>query len=238
MKKSEIKIGENIYQTLKSNSAKVWSVTVFAIIISLGSLVFSFFVYKNSANNLFAINTQGELIPLKKLEERESDLIQAKANIELFVNLFYNVDAYNMKQRRERIRWLLGEKPTKILVDKEKRGYFDEFLAINGLVQHGYVLQNTLEINNDLPFNAQFVVRIERVNGKQVKYYDAEVHLTLIKVNKNYPYNPYGYLITDFKEILREIKEVDDDVLEEDLINSENVINQNQVIEYKSIDNE
>ena len=229
MKENKIKVGETIYTTLKNNSTKVWSITIFATIISICSIAFSFFVYINSANNLFGINEKGEMIPLKKLEVKEADLIQAKANLELFTNYFYNIDAYNMKQRRERVRWLLGEQPTKIIVDKEKRGYFDEFLAINGLRQSAYILQNTLKINNDSPYNAEFIVRIERVNGKQIRYYDAKVFLTMVSVNKNYPYNPYGLLITDFKEEITELREYKQDDLEAQLQASENAINQNVV---------
>lgn len=238
MKDTKIKIGETIYTTLKNNSSKVWSITIFATIISICSLAFSFYVYLNSANNLYGINDKGEMQPLKKLEEKQADLIQAKANIELFVNYFYNIDAYNMKSRRERVRWLLGEQPTKIIVDKEKRGYFDEFLAINGLRQNAYILQNTLKINNEPPYNADFVVRIERINGKQIRYYNAQVNITMAQVNKNYPYNPYGLLITDFKEAITEIIEVNQADLDLQLQESENAINQNAVGEQKQTQNE
>lgn len=227
-KKENTKIGQEIYTTLKNNSNKVWSVTVMAIIISMSSIYFSFNVYKNSANNLFAINDKGDLVPLKRLENLQSDLIQAKGNIELFINQFYNIDAYNMKQRRERIRWLIGKTPTKILIDKEKRGYFDEFLAINGLRQNAYILQNTLKITKEAPYKAKFKVRIERINGKQIRYYDAIVELIMEKVNKNYPYNPYGLLITDFKETIQELREINLEILDNDLKDSEKEINQNK----------
>ena len=51
--------------------------------------------------------------------------------------------------------------------------------------------------------------------------------MTLVKVNRNYPYNPYGYLITQFSENLQRVADV---TTEEDkalLQQSEDAINQN-----------
>ena len=157
---------------------------------------------------------------------KEANLIQAKANIEYFVQLYYTLDAYSMKQKRERVLWLVGEQPKAIIRDRAKKGYFDEFLSIAGLTQNAEILQHTLKINDEAPYQASFVVRIQRINGGIVENYNNNITLTMDRVNRNYPYNPYGLLITQFSENLTraEIKKTEEDL---DLKQSEEAINQN-----------
>ena len=183
-------------------------------------------VYQNSTENIYAINEKSELVPLKKRDLKEANLIQAKANIEYFVQLYYTLDAYSMKQKRERVLWLVGEQPKAIIRDRAKKGYFDEFLSIAGLTQNAEILQHTLKINDEAPYQASFVVRIQRINGGIVENYNNNITLTMDRVNRNYPYNPYGLLITQFSENLTraEIKKTEEDL---DLKQSEEAINQN-----------
>ena len=183
-------------------------------------------VYQNSTENIYAINEKSELVPLKKRDLKEANLIQAKANIEYFVQLYYTLDAYSMKQKRERVLWLVGEQPKAIIRDRAKKGYFDEFLSIAGLTQNAEILQHTLKINDEAPYQASFVVRIQRINGGIVENYNNNITLTMDRVNRNYPYNPYGLLITQFSENLTraEIKKNEEDL---ELKQSEEAINQN-----------
>lgn len=97
------------------------------------------------------------------------------------------------EKKRERVYWLVGEQPTKVIKDRASKGYFDLFMTMQGLKQSAYILQNTLQLSNQPPYNASFVVRITRVNGDQEEYYNAKVNMTLVETNRNYPYNPYGF---------------------------------------------
>ena len=92
-----MKVGEDFFTVLKKNNTTVWVVGFVAILSVLGSLFFAFTVYRDSTNNIYSINEKGELIPLKKLDIQNADIIQAKATLELFVDQYYNLDAYSMK---------------------------------------------------------------------------------------------------------------------------------------------
>lgn len=221
-----MKLGQDFYSVLKKNNTSVWVSGLVAIATILGSLYFSFNVYIDSTQNIYAINEKGELIPLKKLEVQNADLIQAKSNLELFVEQYYNLDAFSMKRKRERVLWLVGEQPTKIIKDRASKGYFDEFLSIAGLTQNAEILQQTLKISKEAPYTAEFVVRIQRVNGGISEFYNNTIKLRMERVNRNYPYNPYGLLITQFSESLQRVEiKSETAVLEEQ--ESQEAINQN-----------
>lgn len=221
-----MKTGEDFFTVLKKNNTTVWIVGFVAILSILGSLFFAFTVYKDSTNNIYSINEKGELIPLKKLEIQSANLIQAKANLELFVDQYYNLDAYSMKRKRERILWLVGNQPTLIVKDRANKGYFDEFLSIAGLTQNAEILQQTLKITKEAPYTAEFVVRIQRVNGGVSQFYNSSIKVKMERVNRNFPYNPYGLLITQFSENLQKV-DIKSEPAVEEIKASEEEINQN-----------
>lgn len=221
-----MKTGEDFFTVLKKNNTTVWVVGFVAILSILGSLFFAFTVYKDSTNNIYSINEKGELIPLKKLEIQNAELIQAKANLELFVDQYYNLDAFSMKRKRERVLWLVGDQPTIIIKDRANKGYFDEFLSIAGLTQNAEILQQTLKITKEAPYTAEFVVRIQRVNGGVSEFYNSTIKLKMERVNRNFPYNPYGLLITQFSESLQKV-DVKSEPAVEEIKASEEETNQN-----------
>lgn len=218
--------GQDLYTTFKKNNTSVIIMGVITIISVVGALVFGYIVYGMSINGAYAMNDKGEIIPLRLLEQKEADEIQARANVEYFVEQYYSLDAYSMKKKRERVLWLVGEKPTEIIKDRISKGYFDEFMSVAGLIQNAEVLHNTLKISKEAPYEVSCIVRIQRVNGGVSTYYNNHITMKMEKVNRNYPYNPYGLLITQFSENLQRI-DVKSKEAEEEIQNSEEAINQN-----------
>lgn len=222
------KIGESLYTALKKNNAKVYSVSIVCLIISLSSLAFAFMVYKNSLSMIYGVNPKnGDMMPLSKIEGKEGERIQLKANISYFVDCYYSLNAFNMKAKREKVFWLVGEKPTTIIKDRANKGYFDNFLTVAGLQQNAQILEQTLKISDTEPYQATFTVRITRTNSGVSEYYNNYVTMTLVKVNRNYPYNPYGYLITQFSENLQRVADTTTDEDKLLLQQSDDAINQN-----------
>lgn len=198
----KISYGMDFYAVLKKYNKTLWAVVIIGVVVIFASAYQVISVYQMSSNNIYGISESGNMVPLKKLENEEGKRIQAKADIEYFVSQYYDLDSYSMKRKRERVYWLVGEQPTKVIKDRASKGYFDLFMTMQGLKQSAYILQNTLQLSNQPPYNASFVVRITRVNGDQEEYYNAKVNMTLVETNRNYPYNPYGFLITNFTEDL------------------------------------
>lgn len=221
-----MKIGNDIYTILKRNNTIVWAMALVTIIVSCFSLFVIFKVYRESQQNMFAINDKGALVPLVKLDEKKDRLKQVQANMDYFISLYYDLDGYTMKEKKEKIMWLVGNKPTAIIKDRDKKGYFNTFLSITGLVQHAEIQQNSWKISSyDAPYDVSFVVHIVRINGEAKEFYTSTITATLEEVNKNYPYNPYGLIITKLSE---NITRLDPKVQkEEEQINAE-AINQNE----------
>jgi hypothetical protein len=205
-----MKIGNDIYTIFKKNNTAVLAITGFAFAITAISLFITFKIYKESQQNIYSVNQKGELIPLVKLEEKKDQLKLVQANLDYFVSLYYDLDGYTMKDKKEKVFWLLGEQPTYILKDRDRKGYFNTFLSMTGLVQHAQIDQNSWQFSSyDAPYTVSFTADIIRINGNNKQYYKCEILATLEKTNRNYPYNPYGLIITNFSENLTKIEKYD-----------------------------
>lgn len=202
-----MKLGSDIYSILKRNNSAVWAVSLVCLVITAGSLVMTFIIYKQSQKNIYAITTKGEMIPLVKLDGKKDRLKEVQANLDYFVSLYYDLDGFTMKEKKEKVFWLVGKQPTVIIKDRDKKGYFNTFLSITGLVQHAEIEQKSWKIQSyDSPYNVSFSVIIVRINGDSKEYYKCDLIVTLEEVNRNYPYNPYGLLITSLSENLTKIE--------------------------------
>ncbi|CAM3261563.1 VirB8/TrbF family protein [Elizabethkingia anophelis] len=227
-KKGEESRGRDFYSALKKNNRIVWAVVIIAVIAIIANSYQTLSIYSQSMKRVYGIDSKGNLVPLNKLDDEEGRRIQARANIEYFVNNYYELDAYTMKKKKEKVMWLIGSQPLEIIKNRANSGYFDKFLSMPGLVQKASILQNTFQMTDTPPYQASFVVRIRRINGDNELYYNSNVRMTLQESSKNYPYNPYGFLITNFSEDLETVpKENLDETLKKDEAESDKVINQN-----------
>lgn len=216
-----MKIGKDIYTILKRNNTAMWLISGFFLVVTSVVLFWSFTVYKESQQNMYAINEKGELVPLIKLDEKKDKIKQVQANLDYFVSLYYDLDGYTMKDKKEKILWLVGKQPTTVIRDRDKKGYFNTFLSITGLNQHAKIDQASWKFNSlDAPYTVSFTVDIVRFNGDVAEYYKCNVLATLEVVNRNYPYNPYGLIISRFDESLQKIEK--NEQYENDLKTEEN----------------
>lgn len=203
---AEIKVGKDIYSELKKNTRTVWGVVIVAVIAILSMLFLAISIYSDSTNKIFTVNNKGDLIPLSLVSQKADKIKVIKANAEYFTKQFYDLDQYSLKDKKERVLWLIGEQPTRIIKDKDNKGYYNDFLSLNGLVQRAEILPDSWEVSNvDENPTVKFAVMVKRINGKNEDFYRSDVELRMTKVNINYPYNPFGYLITNFVESLSKI---------------------------------
>lgn len=212
--KAEITVGKDIYAELKKNSRIIWGVVAVSSISIAGILYLALVIYADSTSKIFTVNNQGDLIPLSLVSQKADKVKVIKANADYFTKQFYDLDQYSIKERKENVLWLVGEQPTKLIKDKDNKGYYSNFLSINGLVQKSEILPNTWQID-DIDGNptVNFSVLVKRINGSAEDYFQADVQLRMTKVNINYPYNPFGYLITDFTESLYRVSKPSDEVV-------------------------
>lgn len=199
-------VGKDIYSELKKNNRTVWGVVIVSIISIAAMLYFALYVYNDAGNKLYTINNRGDLIPLSLVSEKKDKIKQVQGATEYFVRQFYDLDQYSINEKKENVLWLVGEQPTKIIKDKANKGYYSNFMTINGLVQKVEVLNETWNISNiDSNPNVSVSLLVKRINGSNEEYFKADIDLRMAKTNINYPYNPFGFLITNFTERLSKV---------------------------------
>lgn len=206
MKDSKITVGKDIYSELKRNTRVVWGVVITAIISIVSMLFFAMYVYNDAGNKLYTINNKGDLIPLSLVSDRKDKVKQIQGATEYFVRQFYDLDQYSITDKKENVLWLVGEQPTKVIKDKANKGYYANFMTINGLVQKVQIMNDTWNISNiDENPNVYVSLLVKRINGTNEEYFRADIDLRMAKTNINYPYNPFGFLITNYTERLSKV---------------------------------
>jgi len=212
--KAGITVGKDLYAELKKNSRVVWGVVAVSIIAIVSVLYMALVIYADSTSKIFTINNKGDLIPLSLVSEKTDKVKVIKANADYFTKQFYDLDQYSIKEKKENVLWLVGEQPTKLIKDKDNKGYYSNFLSINGLVQKSEIVPNSWQIE-DIDGNpvVNFSVLVKRINGSAEDYFQADVQLRMTKVNIHYPYNPFGYLITNFTESLYRVSKPSDEMV-------------------------
>ncbi|TLP71742.1 conjugal transfer protein TraK [Maribacter sp. ACAM166] len=189
---------KNIYNVLKLNRFIVSTVVVCAMLSSTFSLWMAFTTNKNALNSAFAINTDGSIIPLKLVAQKENFKVEALAHLELFHNYFYNIDAGNYERNLEKALWLGNSSVDNLYLQKKADGVYNRLLQYS-LVQKVLSIESSIsEKNGSHSFTTTTIFEINR--GSIVDTYELVSTGNLIMVDRNFPNNPHGLLITDYFE--------------------------------------
>ena len=195
-----MKVGENIFYKLKRNNVAVYVMAVITLVSVVSSAYFSYQTYLHSRNHVYAIDSKGQMIPLTLIDQKKDRIRQVMANADLFVNYAYDIDAFNYKEKKEKLSWLLDNHVIRIFKNKENAGYYNQLLQYN-IIQHAKVLPETMQWSEENgKYTLRFISQIQIINTGQKQVYNIQIKLSMIDVSINYPYNPYGLLIVDYVE--------------------------------------
>lgn len=188
----------NIYTVLKLNRFIVLAVIVCALLSSTFSVWMAFTTNNNVLNSAFAINTDGSIIPLKLVAQKENFKVEALAHLELFHQYFYNIDASNYENNLEKALWLGNSSVDNLYRQKKADGVYNRLLQYS-LVQKVMSIDSRITENNDsYSFTTTTIFEINR--GTIIDTYELVSTGNLIIVDRNFPNNPHGLLITNFFE--------------------------------------
>ncbi len=189
---------KNIYTVLKTNRFIVIAVLAFSF-LSSGLAIWSVLsINKKALNNAFAINTDGSIIPLKWVAQKENLKVEALAHLELFHTYFYNIDASNYEKNLEKALWLGNSSVDNLYRQKKADGVYNRLLQYS-LVQKVLSIESQLDLqSNPYKFQTKTVFEINR--GTVVDRYELISTGNLIVVDRNFPKNTHGLLITDYFE--------------------------------------
>ncbi|WP_100612818.1 conjugal transfer protein TraK [Confluentibacter lentus] len=189
---------KNIYTILNINRFIVVSV----ILCALGSSAFSgwivYDIHKKALNNAFAINTDGSVIPLKWVTQKENFQVEALAHLELFHTYFYNIDASNYEKNLEKALWLGNSSVDNLYRQKKADGVYNRLLQYS-LVQKVLSIESQLDTQTE-PYQFKTTTVFEINRGTIVDTYELVSTGNLLVVDRNYPNNTHGLLITNYFE--------------------------------------
>ena len=189
---------KNIYTTLKLNRFIVLSVVLGAVATSIISVLLVFKLHQQSMNSAFAINTDGSIIPLKLIAQQENLEVEALAHLELFHTYFYHIDASNYEKHLEKALWLGNSSVDALYRQKKSDGVYNRLLQYS-LIQRVLSIESKVDIQNE-PYNFQTTTIFEINRGAVIDRYKLTTTGNIINVDRNFPKNTHGLLITDFYE--------------------------------------
>ena len=189
---------KNIYNVLKLNRFIVLAVVIFSFLASTFSVWMAFTTHKSALKSAFAINTDGSIIPLKLVTQKENFRVEALAHLELFHTYFYNIDESNYERNLEKALWLGNSSIDNLYRQKKADGVYNRLLQYS-LVQKVLSIDSRVIENNDsYSFTTTTIFEINR--GSIIDTYELVSTGKLIMVDRNFPNNPHGLLITDYFE--------------------------------------
>ncbi|MFT5669031.1 MAG: hypothetical protein ACI9DK_003242 [Vicingaceae bacterium] len=189
---------KNIYNVLKLNRFIVLAVVVCASLSSSFSVWMAFNTNKNAMNSAFAINTDGSIIPLKLVNQKENFKVEALAHLELFNNYFYNIDASNYEKNLEKALWLGNSSVDNLYRQKKADGVYNRLLQYSLIQKVLSIDSQIIENNGTYSFTTTTIFEINR--GSIIDTYELVSSGNIIIVDRNFPNNPHGLLITNYFE--------------------------------------
>lgn len=189
---------KNIYNVLKLNRFIVLTVIIAATLTCIVSVVMVIKLHKETVNSAFIVNGDGSVIPLKMVSQLENLGVEALAHLELFHNYFYNIDASNYEKNLEKALWLGNSSVDGLYRQKKADGVYNRLLQYS-LVQKVINIDTKIDLQNEpYGFETKTIFQINR--GSVVDTYELTTSGNLIHVNRNFPKNTHGLLITNFFE--------------------------------------
>lgn len=189
---------KNIYTLLKQNRFIVLSVVIGSVITAVVAIFMVAHIYKQSVNNAFMVNTDGQVIPLQLVSQKENLEVEAKAHLELFLTYFYNIDASNYEKNLAKALWLGDSTVDAIYRQKKSDGVYNRLLQYS-LVQRVIQIKSKVNLQTE-PYRFECTVLFEINRGSVIDSYELTTTGSLIHVERNFPNNTHGLLITEFFE--------------------------------------
>lgn len=189
---------KNIYTTLKLNRFIVLAVVIGATITCIISVVMVLNLHKASVNNAFVVNTDGSVIPLKLVSQQENLSVEILSHLELFHRYFYNIDASNYEKYLEKALWLGNSSVDALYRQKKADGMYNRLLQYS-LVQKVLNTESKIDIQTK-PYRFETTTIFEINRGSIIDTYELKTSGNLIHVDRHFPKNTHGLLITNFFE--------------------------------------
>ncbi|MEG3659516.1 conjugal transfer protein TraK [Arenibacter palladensis] len=188
----------NIYKVLGHNRFIVLSIIIAATTISAIALLLVLKLHNDVLNKAFMVNADGQVIPLKLVDQKENLEVEALAHLELFHDYFYGIDPSNYESNLEKALWLGNSSVADLYRQKKVDGVYNRLLQYS-LVQKVLAIKSKIVLDREpYLFETKTIFEINR--GLSTDIYELTTTGKLLRVDRNFPKNTHGFMITDFFE--------------------------------------
>lgn len=196
---------KNIFDVLRTNRFIVLTTVGCSALTCVVSVLMTIKIHMDSQNSAFVVNGEGSVVPLKLIDQRENIEVEALAHLELFHRYFYGLNANNYKKQIEKALWLGNNTVSDLFLQKQAEGVYNRLLQYS-LVQKVIKIESHVDVQRE-PYQFKTVTLFQINRGTITDTYKLTTTGNLIHVDRNFPHNPHGLLVTDFFEnTLRKIE--------------------------------
>lgn len=189
---------KNLTEILKLNRRIVLSVVALCLLACSFAIWTVSRMHQRMLSTAFAISSEGEILPLKLVNTREHLEVEARSHLDRFHRLFYGMDAGNYKTHLDKALWLGDSSVDQVYKQKKTDGVYNRLLqfALRQEVMHVAI---ELELDQE-PYGFRAVTEFEVVRGSVRDRYRLSSSGKLVHVERSFPQNPHGLLITEYFE--------------------------------------
>lgn len=188
----------HIYNVLRLNRFIVLSVIIIAFSSSMISIYQVRKVYQEMLDKAFAIDSNGMVIPLKLTDKKEHLVVESLSHLDLFHRYFYGLNTSNYESNLEKALWLGNQSVDEVYRQKREDGVYNRLLQY-ALVQKVTRLDSKIDMTK-APYAFKTKVHFEINRGNITDKYELLTSGELIRVDRHFPRNPHGLLITNYFE--------------------------------------
>ena len=189
---------KNIYNILKQNRFIVLTAVIGAFLTCVICLLIVVKLHKETVNKAFVVNGDGSVIPLKLVAQQENLNVEILSHLELFHTYFYNIDASNYEKNLEKALWLGNSSVDQLYQQRKAEGVYNRLIQYS-LVQKVLSIESKINVTNEF-YGFETVTVFEINRGSVIDRYSLKTSGKLIPVDRNFPNNTHGLLITNFFE--------------------------------------
>jgi len=190
----------DIYTALRKNRNTTLVAVVVSGIVALVSVFLVYSMHMKHDRYVYGISETKELMPLELIEKEKLVEIYRKGSIQLWATYFYNVDQYNYKKQIENSLWLIDESGKNLFKEYQQIGHYNRMIRTSSVQ---YIEDIDIAFGKNNAFQMKAIVSIQRPNQEDPKRYELVAQGKLITVKANYPKNPWGYMITGYREVTK-----------------------------------
>lgn len=197
----------SIYKVLRLNRFIVLSVVIIAFASSTFSLVEMRRAHREMLSKAFAVQNDGTVLPLKLRSQKENLKVEVLAHLDQFHRYFYDLNTSNYEAHLEKALWLGNSSVDEVYRQKKADGIYNRILQY-ALVQKVNQITSRVDLSRE-PYTFSTRVRFKVNRGEITDHYILQTSGELIRVERNFPKNPHGLLITHFFE--NSLKQINDE---------------------------